>query len=219
MHASFQNNEMRPTIPQPIHLIRPHNNKAYNCNIRYMIMKSAYKYWRLPRLAIFSQDCIIKLIQRRELFLVNQIKLVNEQEEVPVARVQMRFNSQRAYMVEVVAVYMRIDPEEPTHNGAYCVAEISGKRYANLVWENVLVVKNALRPVHQGIDVVRGGKLRWSLVLDSVLPEILVSWSCRHDRALLRCTELGDGAVQHVEMIEEVNRVDSKPFVGILAFR
>ena len=44
---------------------------------------------------------------------------------------------------------------------------------------------------------------------------VLEARSSTHDRTLGRCAELGDGAIQHVDMVEKVDRVDGKPFVEV----
>ena len=40
-----------------------------------------------------------------------------------------------------------------------------------------------------------------------------------HDGTGLLGAELGDGAVQHVDLVEEVHRVDRHPLVQIFSFR
>ena len=40
-----------------------------------------------------------------------------------------------------------------------------------------------------------------------------------HDGTWLLRTELGDGAVQHVDLVEEVHRVDRHPLVQIFSLR
>ena len=48
-----------------------------------------------------------------------------------------------------------------------------GRTY--LVRENIFVVQESLRPVHERIDVVWGGELRWPLVSHTIFPKVLVS--------------------------------------------
>ena len=47
----------------------------------------------------------------------------------------------------------------------------------------------------------------------------LIFWTCWHDGTGLLGAELGDGAVQHVDLIEEVHGVDRHPLVQIFSFR
>ena len=46
----------------------------------------------------------------------------------------------------------------------------------------------------------------------------LVLRPCGHDGAGLLGTELSDGAVQHVDLVEEVHSVDSNPLIEIFSF-
>jgi len=57
----------------------------------------------LPTL-VFREDRIAQLVKRSKLFLVNEIELMHEQEEVSVTRVQMRLNAKGTNLIEVVTV-------------------------------------------------------------------------------------------------------------------
>lgn len=48
---------------------------------------------------------------------------------------------------------------------------------------------------------------------------VLEAGTCTHDRALAGGAELGDRAVEDVQVVEEVDRVDSKPLLKDLALR
>ena len=39
----------------------------------------------------------------------------------------------------------------------------------------------------------------------------LILWACTHNSAGLLSAELGDGAIQHVDLVEEVHRVHRHP--------
>jgi hypothetical protein len=41
--------------------------------------------------------------------------------------------------------------------------------------------------------------------------------TCRHNRAVIFRTELGDCSIQHVDLVKEVYRVDSHPLIQVLA--
>ena len=66
------------------------------------------------------------------------------------------------------------------------------------------------------------GYVLWGTALDRLLdthavrPVVLVLWPCRHDRARLRRAKLGEGSVEHVQLVEEINSVDCNPLVQIL---
>lgn len=102
----------------------------------------------------------------------------------------------------MVAIDMSVDTEQPPNNGANSVPEIAGKRDAcsvlgfflnkkkvdveasqkkdgeddctYLIWEDVLVVQNALSPVHQRVDVFWSGEFGRLLVLHAVFPQVLI---------------------------------------------
>jgi len=47
--------------------------------------------------------------------------------------------------------------------------------------------------------------LQWLLHLDAVGPLICELGAGRHDTAVLVCAEFGDGSVQHIRLVEEVD--------------
>ena len=68
-----------------------------------------------------------------------------------------------------------------------------------------LVVQLILHPSHEVVDVFGGGALDGFLDCLTICPVILILGPCRHDRAGLFQTELCDGAVQHVDLVEKVH--------------
>lgn len=83
--------------------------------------------------------------------------------------------------------------------------------------EESLVVELVLHPSHQVVDVL--GRRALDRLLDSLAvgPVVLVLGSGRHERTRLLGAELGDSAVKHVDLVEEVNGVDGHPLVDVLA--
>lgn len=148
--------------------------------------------------SFLGKNCFVKLIQRCKFFLVYEIELVDEKEEMSIARVQMGFDAQGAYLIKVIAVYVRVDPEETADDGADGVFEVLGKRNANFVGEYILVIEHGLGPIHQSIHIFWSRELGRPLVLHAVFPEIFVSWTGGHDGAFLSSAEFGDGAIQHI---------------------
>ena len=45
----------------------------------------------------------------------------------------------------------------------------------HLAWEDLLIIQQSLRPVHERVDVLRRGQLRCLLVPYAVFPEVFVS--------------------------------------------
>jgi len=85
--------------------------------------------------------------------------------------------------------------------------------------EQGLVVQLVLYPSHEKVDVLWGRTFDWLLHLVPVCPVILIFWSSRHYRAAGFRAELRDGAVQHVDLVEEVYGVDRNPLVDVLPLR
>jgi hypothetical protein len=101
----------------------------------------------------------------------------------------------------------------------------------NFVGEDRLVVEEALYPVHECIHVIGRRQLGWSLVCHTVFPKVFIPRSRRHDWTLqdvnrresrdidgtarwdiadlLRSAKFSYGAVQHVEVIEEIDGWES----------
>jgi hypothetical protein len=104
----------------------------------------------------------------------------------------LTFYSQGTYLVKVVAVQVGIDPEQSSGDGLDDISEVTRKWHAyiplisgyppihvhlrtNLVREDRFVVQKTLGPVHKRIDIVWSRKFGRSLVLDTILPEVLKS--------------------------------------------
>jgi len=168
----------------------------------------------LPTL-VFREDRVVQLVKRSKLFLIDEIELVNEQEEVSVTRVEVRLNSKGTDLIEVVAIQVGVDAEEPSEDRPDGIPETLWERGADLVGEVFFVIEEALGPVHQRVNVFRRRQFRGPFVLYPVLPEILISWTGRHDWTLLGSTELGNCAVKHVQVVEEIDGVHGQPLVCI----
>jgi len=137
---------------------------------------------------------------------------------VAIARVKVGFDAERADLIKVVAVYVRVHAEQSSHDGAHGVFERPRERHTDRIREDGLVIEDILGPVHEGVDILGRGKLRGALVTHAVFPKVLISRARGHDRALLRSAKFRHCAVQHVEVVEEIDGVDSEPFVEIFAF-
>lgn len=67
--------------------------------------------------------------------------LIDKQEEMPVARVQMRFDTQGANLVKMVAVQVCVYSEKAADDRAYSLAEIARERDTDLIREDGLIVE------------------------------------------------------------------------------
>lgn len=100
---------------------------------------------------------------------------------------------------------MRVHPKQSTKDSLGRSQEGRGELDSDTLREDPLVVQDTLCPRHKSFNV------RWSaercgfLVCLPVLPVELKFGTCIHDAALCRCAEFRDGAVEHVDMVEEVN--------------
>lgn len=118
---------------------------------------------------------------------------------------QRTLNTQSTDLVKMRVVNVGVDTEQTTQNDLGSGHEVGGELDTDTLREQLVVVEQALRPGHEGLDVRRGREVGGLLVRLAVLPVELVLWPSVHDRALGRRTELGDGAVQHVDVVEKVN--------------
>ena len=127
--------------------------------------------------------------------------------------------------MEMVAVDMGIYSEQPLENGLHQVGELRREGSTDLGREDVVVIKEALNPVHQVLDIFTGrqrdrsfGQQHRSISASRqcFLPQILVFFSGDHSGACSGRAELGDCSVEHVDLVVEVDNVDSQPLVHVL---
>ena len=90
-------------------------------------------------------------------------------------------------------------------------------RLTYLYGEEGLVVELVLHPRHQVVDVLWRRALDWLFHRLAVRPMVFILGAGRHDGAPLLRAELCDGAVQHVYLVEEVDRVDRYPLVQVFS--
>jgi len=73
-------------------------------------------------------------------------------------------------LVEVVTVQVGIDTEESPENCPDGIPEVLWEGGADLIWEVFFVIKEALGPVHQRVDIFGRGQFRGAFVLYAILP-------------------------------------------------
>ena len=105
----------------------------------------------------------------------------------------------------VMAVDMRVDPIQPLEELSDDGGEGLREGDADAGGEGGLVVDVGLHPRHQVLDVLGGGHLGGFFVRGGVLPEVLEFVGCFHFRAGAGGAELGDGAVEEVDLVVEVD--------------
>lgn len=99
----------------------------------------------------------------------------------------------------------------------HLVLQLSARVLTDFAGEDLCVVQQRLRPRHQAVHIVRRTQPRRLLVpgISRVQPVVLVSWASTHRGARGRCTELGDGPIEHIKVVEEVDCVHCEPLVEV----
>ena len=148
--------------------------------------------------------------------------LVNEENVVLEAGVEMRLKTQLADDWVVVAVDVCVNTVHPLEDGANGRWECPWERnawqglsalsrtqvtdsFTIRAWEDGLVVNVALNPSHQVLNVGWSWHLRWTLEVLRILPQILELVGGLHLWARLWRAELGDGSVEQVNVVVEVD--------------
>jgi hypothetical protein len=106
---------------------------------------------------------------------IRKTMLINEQHVVLEARIQVRLQSQLNDDRVVVAVNVRVNTvealEHVANEGRKCLRE----RDTDAAGKHLLVIDVRLYPCHEMFDILGGGHFRGSLVVFTVLPEVLES--------------------------------------------
>ena len=105
----------------------------------------------------------------------------------------------------VMAVDVRVDAVQALEELADDGGEVLGKGDADAGGEGGFVVDVGLHPRHQVLDVLGRGHLGGFFERGAVLPEVLELVGCFHFGAASRGAEFGDGAVEEVDLIVEVD--------------
>ena len=100
-------------------------------------------------------------------------------------RVEVRLESQLCNLIKMVAVYVRIDAEQPFQHHFEYGQGLHGKGDTWLRGEYGFVVEVAVAPGNEAVNVVAGGHGGGALVLGvlGVLPQVLVVVRRHHARA------------------------------------
>jgi hypothetical protein len=134
------------------------------------------------------------------------------------AGVEMRFFTECHDLVEVRVVDVRVDAEQALEDRLHHALEVLREGHVDARREDALIVELSLHPRHKKINVLWRTALH-GLLVAVVRPQVFVLWTSAHYRTRRRSAELGDAAVKQVELIEEIDSVDSEPFVKVFALR
>lgn len=113
--------------------------------------------------------------------------------------------AKRHHLCEVLVVDVRIHAEQTLQYGLGGGVKVLWKRHADLGGKQGLVVQLVLHPSHQIVNILGRAALDGLLYGQTVGPVVLVFRTSRHDATGLLGAELGDGAVQHVDLVEKVH--------------
>jgi len=166
-----------------------------------------------------SREPVNELMERRKFFPLDQFELLNEVNEMLERSVKMSLFPQTNHLLEVLVVDVSVHPEQSLQNGLGDRQEVLGERYSDLAREQRLVIQLVLHPSHQVVDVFGSRALDWFLDAVTIRPVVFIFWPRWHYRAAIFCAEFSDGAVEHVDLVEEVDGVDGDPLVDVFAVR
>jgi len=119
----------------------------------------------------------------------------------------------------MLVVDMGIYPEQSLQDCFDDCLEVGRKPDADFARKKCFIIELILNPGHQIVDVF------WRRALDGLFhrlpigPMVFVFRARRHNGTALLGAKLGDGAVEHVDLVKEVYCVDGDPFVDVFAFR
>jgi len=173
----------------------------------------------LPPSSRHSGQSIDELVERRQLLPLDQFELLDEVHEMLEGGVEMCLLPETHDLLKVLVVDVSVHPKQPLQDGLGDRQEVLGKRHADLARKQGLIIQLVLDPGHQVVDIFGRRALDGLLHAVSVRPVVLVLGPRRHDRAAVFRAELRDGAVQHVDLVEEVHGVDGDPLVDVLTVR
>ena len=155
------------------------------------------------------QDAVHELAQRREL-------LSPARPNAPVKYTKCLKSVLRcADLLEVRVVDVGVDAKEAGENLAHHPLEVFGKGRA--LRERRGVIRQALHPLQEVIDVFGGAARDGFLHADAVRPPMLVLGPGAHRRAVGVRAIIGQGGVEHRDGVVKVDGVDREPLVEVLA--
>jgi len=131
----------------------------------------------------------------------------------------MEFDSQFDELLEVVVLYVCINPEQPFHNQFDESEYVLGQRlivaHRKVLFGVVLIVD----PVEQILDLFSCADLDGSLHLHPVCPELLLFGACSHGRTALGSAKVHEDALNVADFFEKLFGKHDYPVGLALALR
>lgn len=168
-------------------------------------------------LSVLGSKLLNQVLQGSELSSVDEVELLNKENEVLEGGVEVGLLLQLHDRVKMLMVDVSVNPEQALQDGFGHGHEVFGEGNSNLRGKKCLIIQLILYPGHQVVYVLGSRAFDRLLNVGTISPVILISWSSRHHRAAGLSAELCDCSIQHVDLIEEIHRVDSYPLIEILS--
>lgn len=113
--------------------------------------------------------------QRLQLLLVDEVKFLDEEDEMLEGCVEVGLLAEADDLGEVRVVDVGVDAEEPLEDIPHNLREILGEGHPDLRREDLFVIELLLHPCHQKIYVFWRRALDRFLYIDSIGPHVLIS--------------------------------------------
>lgn len=170
-------------------------------------------------LSVLGSKLLNQVLQGSKFSPVDEVELLNKENEVLEGSVEVGLLLQLHHRVKMLVVDVSVNPEQTLQDGFGHRHEVLRKWDSDLGGKKCLIIQLILHPGHQVVNVFGSGAFDRLFNICSISPVILISWSSRHHRAAGLSAELCDGAIQHVDLVEKVHRVDSNPLIKIFSLR
>lgn len=139
-----------------------------------------------------------------ELLLLDEVKLLDKEDEVTTACVDVRSKVLLFNVVSVGEVEVSVHAEEAAENILHGGAEDLWEGNIRLLGKQGSIFQFFLNPAHEIVDVFGSAAGDGLLDLHPIGPLVLVLGSCIHDRTRLWSTKLSKVLVQNLNLVEEV---------------
>jgi len=103
--------------------------------------------------SVFGRETVDQILQRRQLFAFNQIELMDKEDKMLEAGVQVLDRFQMLDCLEVFVVDVSVHPEQPLHYRLRHLWKIARKWFSNVRREDVFVIELVLNPSHQVVNI------------------------------------------------------------------
>ena len=142
--------------------------------------------------------------ERLELLLLDEVKLLNEEDKVASASVDVRGEVLLLDVMSMRQVEMGIDAEEAAEDVFHRRTECLGEGHVGLLWEQCRILQLLLHPAHQIVNIFWSTARDGLLHLHSIRPLVLVLGTCIHNRARLRRAQFSKVLIQNLNLVEEI---------------